>query len=213
MNIMLKLIVILTLVLSATSAHAVSIINNFGLTSPGITIGFDEDLSIPTDTAITNQYESLGITISPNLYQSNANGSLFPNIDNHNLGSSISTNTVRPFTLQFVNDQTEVAFAMVTNPGTTSFEAFLGTVPIESFSTTTNPTNVNNFYGFKTNTVFDSIVVNVTPGTNGTMFMDNLQLGSASSGEPIPEPTTLLLMGVGIAGLIGGAAGKKLKQK
>jgi len=211
MNIILKLIVILTLVLSATSAHAVSIINNFGLTTPGITIEFDEDLSIPTDTAITNQYESLGITISPNLYQSNVDGSLFPNIDNHNLGSSISTNTVRPFTLHFVNDQTKVAFAMVTNMGTTSFEAFLGTVPVESFSTATN-VNANNFYGFK-NIVFNSIVVNVTPGISGTMFMDNLQLGSTGSEAPIPEPATLLLMGVGIAGLIGGAAGKKLKKK
>jgi hypothetical protein len=104
---------------------------------------------------------------------------------------------------------TAAAFAMQTNPGTSTFTALLGGLPVETFTAPTDLsflpdlTNASNFYGFSGIT-FDAIEVT----SNTTFFqIDNLQIGSAAA--TVPEPATLALVVVGLVGLAGHARRRK----
>ena len=174
----------------ASSAFATPFNNSTGLATPHTTILFSE-LGLPADTVITNQYAGLGATFSPLLYQ-NPQGFPSPNIDTtpdsvSNFSfSGGATQTV--FSIHFGSVLTEAAFAMITNPGTSLFEALLGGSVVDSGSFGTSFGSPQNFYGFS-GLAFDEI--RVTPGgaNNGAMILDNLQIGT-----PVPEPSTLLLM-------------------
>jgi hypothetical protein len=184
----------ISLFAGATVASAAPITNATGIASPAVTILFSE-FGLAADTVITNQYSSLGVTFSPNVYQ-NPQGFPGPNVD---LGPNSASNfsfsggpIVSPFSIFFNTDQTQAAFAMITNANTSTFGAYLNSVLVESFSIATGPANPNNFYGFS-GILFDEI--RVTVGGDGNAIFDNLQIGS------VPEPTTILLMGLGLAAL------------
>jgi hypothetical protein len=180
---------------ASLTASAASIINNTGIASPAQTITFSEFV-FATDTPITNQFAGLGVTFSPSMYY-NTQPNFFPTdfLANFSFGGDPTHN---PVSILFAQDQTAAAFAMQTNPGTSTFEAFLNGVFLESFSAATtlsflpDLTNASNYYGF-TGIVFDEIRV-----TSGTTFfqIDNLQLSSS-----VPEAGTLALLGFALAGL------------
>ncbi|WP_309738022.1 PEP-CTERM sorting domain-containing protein [Chamaesiphon sp. OTE_20_metabat_361] len=92
---------------------------------------------------------------------------------------------------------------MVTNPGTSTFNALLNNSVVDTFSTATNNTSSNNFYGF-TGVTFDAI--RVTAGSNGLAAIDNIQFGTATA-QSVPEPFSI------IGTLIGGTAAFRIRKK
>lgn len=182
---------------AAATANADPVINNTGISSPAETITFSE-VPLASGTPVTSQFASLGVTFSPALYY-DVQPLFFPTdfLANFDENGNISN----PATIFFANDQTAAAFAVQTNPGTSTFEALLNGVEVESFTASTelstlpDLTNASNFYGFS-GIVFNEIMV-----TSNTSFfqMDNLQLSDAATA--VPEPGTLALFGIALAGL------------
>lgn len=195
----------LGLAAAAFSAGAAPITNNTGIAAPAQTITFSEFV-FATNTPIINQYASLGVTFTPSLYY-NVQPVFFPTdfLANFSFAGDPTNN---PASILFAQDQTAAAFAMQTNPGTSTFEAYLDGVLVESFTAATSLsflpdlTNASNFYGFS-GIVFDEIRI-TSGGPGGVFQIDNLQLSSA-----VPEPGTLALLVLGLAGL---AATRRRRQ-
>ncbi len=180
-----SLTTVVCLVAGASTLHAAFIQNSTGISNPAQIITFSEFV-FPNNTAIVNQYSSLGVTFSPTLYY-NGSGSGFYNFFPHISGNYLSNfnpGYVDPFSLNFTTVQSSVAFAFTTNPGSTTFNAYLGNTLVDSASVVTSSTINNNFYGF-TGISFDRIEV-FPGGSNSAMVMDNLQMGV------VPEPSTYI---------------------
>jgi hypothetical protein len=196
------------LVATTVQVKAAIITNDFGLSDPAQMITFDEFV-FAANTPITNEYSSLGVTFSPNLFYDSQLGDL-PNISGHRLGNFTSTVTVNPFFISFLTVQDQAAFAMVTNPGTSTFTALLGGTEVESFSVSTDASSTTNYFGFM-GVSFDTIRVNVGAG-GGAMLLDNLQFGSATI-SAIPEPSSLTLFGIGACVLGLGVARRRRRVR
>jgi len=65
--------------------------------------------------------------------------------------------------------------------------------------------------GFQSGT--NTLAFIVVNGSGATGNPTGLRVEMDGTAAPVPEPTTALLMGIGIVGLIGGAARKKFKKK
>ena len=74
---------------------------------------------------------------------------------------------------------------------------------VDTFSTATNTTSSNNFYGF-TGVTFDAI--RVTAAASGPAALDNIQLGTATA-QSVPEPFSI------IGTLVGGTAAFRIIKK
>jgi hypothetical protein len=188
-------------------AGCAPIINHTGIPSPAHIITFDE-LTFPTGTPITSQYAGLGATFSPSLFY-NVQPIFFPTAELANF--DLVSNINNPVTIQFAHPVTAAAFAVQTNPGTSTFTALLGGVPEETFTAPTalsfvpDLTHANDFFGFQGIT-FDAIQVT----SNTTFFqIDNLQIGAAPAPAPVPEPSSLALLSLGGIALAGWRRWKK----
>ena len=203
-----KTLAVATLALLSQAAYATAISNSTtGLASPIVTITFDEHV-LPAQSAVTSQYADLGVTFSPNLYYSSVIEDL-PNITGNNVSNFNDDEKVSQFSLNFVTDQTDVAFAMVSDGSMWQFEALLNNSIIDSFSTSVDFSDLD-FFGF-TGITFDEIKITWIDDNlddnfdNIVMTIDNLQLGNA---ENVPEPAALALLGMGMAGF---AARRRVK--
>jgi hypothetical protein len=117
----------------------------------------------------------------------------FPGITGHYLGNF--SPTVNPFSIFFSAPVTQAAFGMATNPASTTITALFNGTPIETFTTSTTFDDVNaGFYGFSGIT-FNEINISVS---SSSALIDNIQTGTA-----VPEPTTILLLSLGLVGLAG----------
>jgi hypothetical protein len=174
--------------LDINKVEAASITNGFGLDNPTQTITFDE-IDFPIGTEITTQYSGLGVTFSNLFLYTERQGSF-------NLNDNILSNfdvtlsgPFGPFSINFLQQQTAAAFALITNPGISTFTALLNGVVIETFNAETQLELTDNFYGFS-GILFDEIQVN-PGGSNTAAGIDNLQLSPLTS-TSVPETSSVL---------------------
>ena len=196
----MKKIIFLFVFLFAGSVNASIIIASpSGLASPGSLITFDE-FTLPTDSSVTNEYSSLGITFTGLLYDPSCCIETWtPEGSSPYLGNTLNGSTGTDWTILFSDIQTEVAFTLAAVGTTMALEAYLNNSLVETFNFSSS---IWGYYGF-TNIVFDEIRM----GVNGSaMLIDNLQFSSSAS---VPEPTSLALLGLGLAGFVFSIKKKK----
>ncbi len=180
------------LVLSQVAGAAALIGSTTGLVAPATTITFDEQ-ALAVYSAVTNQFAPQGITFSPYLYYTPQTG--FPNVTGNTVGN-FNTGNPDPtvLTMGFTNLQNDVAFAMVSNGTSWTFDALLSGNVQETFTTFVG-SGSNNFYGF-TGLTMDAI--RITSNGPDYMLMDNVQLSNV--GGQVPEPTSLALVALALLG-------------
>lgn len=170
MNMFRMLTISASMMLLAAQAQAVPITNNFGLSAPDQTLTFSE-VAVAANAPVTTQFAGFGVTFSGGW---DMDTGVFPNISGPALNNFPPGNS--PIFIEFALPQSAVAFAMVTNAGTSTFSALLGGVGgtvVESFSAPTELFNPINFFGFS-NILFDTIRLE-PGGFNNALLIDNLQ--------------------------------------
>lgn len=87
--------------------------------------------------------------------------------------------------------------------GDFTFTLFAGTQQVDVVTIPSGPAGQSyNFHAFEDSSAFDRVIIRGPAAINGQVIMDNLRFGPTGP-VVIPEPSSLLLAGVGIAGLIG----------
>ena len=104
----------------------------------------------------------------------NADPASFPNISGKRVGDfRAGIGGTGLFTVDFAADLQQVAFSIISAPGTATFQAFLNGGLVETFTGSTSTTDLNNFYGFQ-GIVLDRLTISVQSFDN-VFIMDNLQ--------------------------------------
>lgn len=176
---------------SAAQAGAAPITNAFGLLTPDATITFSEVL-LANDTPLNSQFSALGVTFQDLFLSTTLVGTLSaPAAENFQNAVGCTPTTCNPFDIFFTSDVTAAAFQMVTNPGTSTFQAFLNGVLVESFTAGTTIPSAT-YYGFES-IVFDQI--HVIPAFSAA-GIDNIEFTRAPTS--VPEPASIMLLGIGL---------------
>lgn len=179
-------------------ASAVFLNNSTGLASPQQTITFDAPATpLAAQDPVTTQFQSSGVTFTGAFY--NPDSSTLPNISGNRIGNfQAGIGHSALFQIDFSSNLSQVAFAEVTQPGVSTFEALLNGVSVQSMTAATSLTSPTNFYGF-TGIVFNQVRISVASSDNA-FLLDNLQTVAA-----VPEPASwaLLLAGMSVVGLAG----------
>jgi probable HAF family extracellular repeat protein len=184
--------------LFALPASATPIVDqNTGLAAPDVVIDFGVDL-FPYATVITDQFAASGVTfgVEPGGNHSFAysdGGNQLPPVTDGYL-YNLDFYTAQPGPILFASDLPAAAFSWRTNPGTTTFSAYLNGALVESFTAATGPEDsTGRYYGFES-IVFDEIRMTISAVPYLSFSLDNLQY------TVIPEPSTFLLLGCGLVG-------------
>jgi len=175
-----------------------------GLASPTSTIDFTE-IALAPNTVLTTQYSGLGVSFSPNVYFDAEVAFGFAG-DVSNFTDATEPAFVNPVVMSFSSPQTGAAFQMVADSTPYLFQAYLGGAGGTLVDSFTDP-NIQAvtpplFYGF-TGETFDTIVITQEGAGSGPFWdLSNIQLSNASVTTSTPEPSTFLLLGPALAGLL-----------
>jgi len=190
-------IVVATLILFVTSPQifATSLINSVGLSSPAHHITFDEHV-FAQDTIVDTQYAAEGVTFTTGMPFDTIglNTIIAEGINGHYLGN-FGPGLINPFSIFFNENVTEAAFGFASEPQTTTLDAYLDGVFVESFALETSLTSEMGYLGF-TDSLFDEIRVTGNGGS-GSALIDNIQFSN------VPVPAAIWFMGSGLLGLLG----------
>ena len=175
--------------------------NVTGIASPSRVITFDEHVFAP-GTILTNQYADLGVRFSPNIvYGLEDNSGTFLPITGNLVRNFFPSNDfsvfegLDPFSIEFDEDQQEVAFALNTTGGKVTITALLDGTVVRTFSTeVVEAFGTTFYYGFSGFT-FDEILIDA-PGDKGTILLDNIQFGPRL--VAVAEPASLALFGTAL---------------
>ena len=188
----------LILVCGTRTAEGAFITNSFGLTTPDTTITFGE-VPLADTTPLTTQFSAFGVTFS-NLFIDNTFVINPPVADNFNYLLGCPSGGCPSFDIFFTADVNAAAFQLLSNFGTTTFQAFLNGALVETATALTGQSLPIPYYSF-TGIVFDQI--RVTPvGANtiaGQATIDNIEFDLAPT--TVPEPASIFLVGTGVAGI------------
>lgn len=167
------------------NANAAYFENDYGLGVPHSTITFGEHV-FPSGTTLTTEYSDFGVVFEPfAVYYPDVIYSFWPN------GPAPALRGIR-----FTEQQTTVAFQFWTQLGSQfTVQALLAGVVVDSGTSVIS--NVGTYFGFR-DVTFDGL--SLTTNSWPAWAVDNIQLSTTA---PIPEPTSFLLFGVGIAALVG----------
>ena len=182
--------------LASPAQAGVFFTNATGLTSPASTLTFSE-VPLADGTLITTQFAGSGVTFNNAVL--NSQDGILP----RDYAGNFQMNT-QPFSdllITFGSTVTDAAFQLVTNPGNSTVNVFLGSTLVDS--TTFNASAVigssASFYGY-TNALFDSVRI-VAPGSRA-LLIDNVQFNAAAVGPMpgVPEPATwaMMILGFGV---------------
>lgn len=170
-------------------AQATPLHNASGLSLPHQTLDF-ESVVLGFNEPVTTQFSSMGATFLNTF--GNPDPRSFPNISGNRVGDfRAGIGGTGLFTVDFATDLMEVAFAIVSAPGTATFQAFLNGSLVESFTGSTSDSDPINFYGFQGITM-DRLTISVR-SFDSVFLLDNLQT------ILVPEPQAGLLIAAGMA--------------
>jgi len=168
-----------------------------GLTVPATTITFD---GLGSNEDIINQYAALGVIFGANWHA--ATNYYFTLTGG---GSTSASNflpcCVTPLDIFFTQAVSGTAFQYGSNPGPSTFTAFLNGAVVSEFTAFTGGSGftTTEFWGFNESVSLDRIRIDAV-NVNNAWVMDNLQVGAVTA---TPEPATLMLLGTGFAGVFG----------
>jgi len=177
---------VVAMVVFATSAHATFFNNTTGIASPDQTITF-ESVALSANEPVETQFQSLGVTFST-AFANPDPAETYPNIAGNRIGNFQSHVTQYGlFTAYFSENLNEVAFAVASAPGESTFSALLNGIVLETAVRSTSAADSTNFFGFK-DLVFNQITIS-TASTDHTFLLDNLQTVAV-----VPELSTWALL-------------------
>jgi hypothetical protein len=133
-----------------------------------------------------------GVTFGAGNYVTDFYDGGYPNMNGTVIANFFPCCTT-PTTLTFSSNLSGAAFNFVSNPGESTFTAYLGATAVASFTAATG--YGGEFYGFQ-NVVFNSIRID-SGGDNNAYILDNLQTAAV----PEPETYAMLLGGLGLLAL------------